>query len=113
MKKIWIKNNKFPYRKCYRYPQRSTKRDIDKGKGAFFTNGSRPGQTPQSWAYGRLASCYFKQGAYKYDKHILDKYDVKIRQPLKIKNCLSKSLTKKDKRCIRKVMVKYLIYREN
>ena len=35
---------------------------LDKGKGAFFSSGSRPGQTPQSWAFGRLASVILKKG---------------------------------------------------
>ena len=55
-------------------PVKAQKEILDKGKGAFFSSGSRPGQTPQSWAYGRLASVILKKGAYKYDKHILDKY---------------------------------------
>ena len=82
-------------------PEEAQKEIIDKGKGAFFSSGSRPGQTPQSWAYGRLASVILKQGAYKYDKHILNKYKVQMKKPLKIKKCLSKNLTKKDKRCKR------------
>ena len=82
-------------------PMEAQKEILDKGKGAFFSSGSRPGQTPQSWAYGRLASVILKKGAYKYDKHILDKYKVKIKKPLRIKSCLSKKLTKKDKKCKR------------
>tara|TARA_B100000674_G_C37831916_1_gene910963 strand:+ start:143 stop:730 length:588 start_codon:yes stop_codon:yes gene_type:complete len=82
-------------------PISAQKEIIDKGKGAFFSDGSRPGQTPQSWAYGRLASVILKKGAYKFDKHILDKYDVKIKKPINIKNCLSNKITKKDKKCRR------------
>tara|TARA_B100001093_G_C26694001_1_gene956060 strand:+ start:112 stop:807 length:696 start_codon:yes stop_codon:yes gene_type:complete len=118
-------------------PISAQKEIIDKGKGAFFSDGSRPGQTPQSWAYGRLASVILKKGAYKFDKHILDKYDVKIKKPvkktkkpvkktkkpvkknkkpvkktkkpvkiktrklMKVKDCLSENLTKKDKKCRR------------
>ena len=63
-------------------PAKAQKAILDKGKGAFFSSGSRPGQTPQSWAYGRLASVILKKGAYKYDKHILDKYNVKLKKPL-------------------------------
>tara|TARA_B100000674_G_scaffold387464_1_gene331027 strand:- start:1576 stop:2163 length:588 start_codon:yes stop_codon:yes gene_type:complete len=82
-------------------PAKAQKAILDKGKGAFFSSGSRPGQTPQSWAYGRLASVILKKGAYKYDKHILDKYNVKLKKPIKIKNCLSSKITKKDKKCRR------------
>ena len=81
-------------------PKSAQKEILDKGRAAFFTSGSRPNQNPNSWAYGRLASVILKQGAYKYDKGILDKYSVKIIQPKKVKNC-SGSLTKKDKRCRR------------
>ena len=104
-------------------PVKAQKEILDKGKGAFFSSGSRPGQTPQSWAYGRLASVILKKGAYKYDKHILDKYNVKLKKPVKkikksvktkkpikmktrklakVKDCLSDNLTKKDKKCRRK-----------
>lgn len=97
-------------------PVKAQKEILDKGKGAFFSSGSRPGQTPQSWAYGRLASVILKKGAYKYDKHILDKYNVKLKKPVektrkpvkktkksvKIKDCLSENLTRKDKKCRRK-----------
>jgi len=81
-------------------PKKAQKEILDKGRAAFFTSGSRPNQNPNSWAYGRLASVILKQGAYKYDKSILDKYKVKIKPPKKVKNC-SGSLTKKDKRCRR------------
>lgn len=79
-------------------PRKAQKEILDKGRAAFFTDGSRPNQNPNSWAYGRLASVILKQGAYKYDKKILDKYQVKIKKP-KIKSCGSS--TEKDKRCRR------------
>ena len=81
-------------------PRKAQKEILDKGRAAFYTSGSRPNQNPNSWAYGRLASVILKQGAYKYDKHILDKYSVKINPPKKIKSC--RSSTKKDKKCRRK-----------
>jgi hypothetical protein len=80
-------------------PRKAQKEILDKGRAAFFTSGSRPNQNPNSWAYGRLSSVILKQGAYKYDKSILNKYSVKIKQPEKLKRC--KSSTKKDKRCRR------------
>lgn len=82
-------------------PKKAQKEILDKGRAAFFTNGSRPNQNPNSWAYGRLASVILKQGAYKYDKPILDKYKVEIKKPMKLKFCNS-TLTKKDKKCRRK-----------
>ena len=32
------------------------KQIVKKGEGAFYSSGSRPNQTPQSWGYARLAS---------------------------------------------------------
>ena len=47
------------------------KRILSKGRGAYFTGGSRPGQTPSSWAYARLASALLGRGACTVDQHIL------------------------------------------
>ena len=44
---------------------------ISKGMGAFYSSGSRPNQSAQSWALARLASVILKHGAYKVDRHIL------------------------------------------
>jgi transposase len=51
---------------------------LNKGKKAYFTSGSRPNQTPYSWAYARLASYLLKRGAFKVDgKALWEKYKVK------------------------------------
>ena len=34
----------------------SLRQIVQKGEGAFYSSGSRPNQTPQSWGYARLAS---------------------------------------------------------
>lgn len=47
---------------------------LDKGKGAYFSSGSRPNQTPSSWAYARLASVVMNGPARKVDKDIWDKF---------------------------------------
>lgn len=45
-----------------------------RGMGAYFSSGSRPGQTPQSWAIGRVRSAATgKGGARKADADILRK----------------------------------------
>ena len=44
-----------------------------KGAGAYFT-GSRPGQTPTSWGYARLASAITGGKSAAVDFHILEKY---------------------------------------
>ena len=46
---------------------------ISKGKGAYFSSGSRPNQTPSSWANARLASVIMGGPARKVDKAIWDK----------------------------------------
>ena len=47
------------------------KKVLSKGRGAYFSSGSRPGQTPNSWAYARLASTLLGRGACTVDQHIL------------------------------------------
>ena len=46
---------------------------MKKGKGAYFT-GSRPGQTPTSWGYARLASAITGGKSAAIDFKILDKF---------------------------------------
>lgn len=41
---------------------------LAKGKGAYYSGGSRPNQTPSSWAYARLASALTGGKASKVDK---------------------------------------------
>ena len=53
------------------------KQIIKKGMGAYFSSGSRPNQTPQSWSYARLASVIMGGAARKSDKKIWDKYKIK------------------------------------
>lgn len=50
---------------------------IKKGKGAFFSSGSRPNQTPFSWGLARLASVIMGGNARKVDKDIWEKYRIK------------------------------------
>ena len=45
---------------------------IRKGEGAYYSSGSRPNQTPQSWAYARLASAVTGGNASTVDYHILE-----------------------------------------
>ena len=47
---------------------------MDKGKGAYFSGGSRPNQTPQSWSLARLASVIMGGKARQVDKDIWNKY---------------------------------------
>ena len=49
------------------------KQIMKKGQGAYFS-GSRPGQTPTSWGYARLASSITGNKAAAVDFYILEKY---------------------------------------
>ena len=46
---------------------------VKKGEGAFYSSGSRPNQTPQSWAHARLASALTGGPASRVDFSILKK----------------------------------------
>lgn len=43
---------------------------LDKGRGAYYSSGSRPNQTSSSWAYARLASVIMCGPARKVDNNI-------------------------------------------
>ena len=49
---------------------------IDKGMAAYYSSGSRPNQTPESWGKARLCSVLVGGPARKIDKKIYDKYKV-------------------------------------
>jgi hypothetical protein len=49
-----------------------------KGEGAYYSSGSRPNQTPQSWAFARVFSVLFGGNARQIDKIIVDKYDLPL-----------------------------------
>ena len=60
-------------------PVKAINEVFKKGEAAFYSGGSRPNQTPQSWAYGRLYA-YIMGGkeARKVDDEITKKYNVKF-----------------------------------
>ena len=47
---------------------------LSKGRGAYYSAGSRPNTTPTSWARARLASVLMNGPARKVDKNIYEKY---------------------------------------
>jgi len=49
---------------------------ISKGRGAYYSQGSRPNTTPTSWALARLASVIMGGKARNVDKDIWNKYKV-------------------------------------
>lgn len=46
---------------------------VRKGEGAYFSSGSRPNQTAQSWGHARLASAITGGNASAVDFHIINK----------------------------------------
>jgi hypothetical protein len=67
---ISIQNNK-GIKQLLDIPTSTQKMILKKGRGAYFSSGSRPGQTPSSWAYARLASALLGRSACKVNQHIL------------------------------------------
>jgi hypothetical protein len=49
------------------------KQIVRKGEGAYYSSGSRPNQTPQSWGLARLASAITAGNASIVDYNIIDK----------------------------------------
>jgi hypothetical protein len=49
---------------------------LAKGRGAYYSGGSRPNQTKDSWAYARLASVIVGGKARQVDKDIWDEYKI-------------------------------------
>jgi len=50
---------------------------VKKGEGAYYSSGSRPNQTAQSWAYARLASAVTGGPASVVDFHLVSKCNPK------------------------------------
>lgn len=52
---------------------------LEKGRGAYYSAGSRPNQTAESWARARLYAVLFgSKKARKVDKDIIDTYDIPL-----------------------------------
>jgi hypothetical protein len=69
------------------------KKIINKGEGAFYSSGSRPNQSPQSWGYARLGSALTGGPSSRIDYKILEKGCTINSRPIKLAN-----LTKKNYR---------------
>ena len=78
---------------------RGLRKIVAKGKGAYYSSGSRPNQTPHSWAYARLASSITGGKAAGVDYSILEQYCEKNSKPLK----LAKKTMKKYKKGMKRV----------
>ena len=64
--KTWIHNNLLT--------RTGQDKVLSKGRGAYYSSGSRPNQTKDSWAYARLASVLMNGPARKVDQKIWDQY---------------------------------------
>jgi hypothetical protein len=51
----------------------SLQKIVEKGEGAYYSSGSRPNQTPQSWGFARLASSISSGKSAAIDYDILEK----------------------------------------
>jgi len=51
--------------------QKSLEKIVNKGRGAYYSSGSRPNQTADSWGYARLASSITGGNASIVDYHVL------------------------------------------
>ena len=60
-------------------PEKALKAVVRKGKGAYYSSGSRPNQTAESWGKARMYSYILGGKTRKVDKHITDKYNVKFK----------------------------------
>lgn len=61
-----------------RCPLRVLKAIVKKGEGAYYSSGSRPNQTAQSWGYARLASSLTGGKAAAVDYHLLKECKGKV-----------------------------------
>ena len=58
--------------KLFKIPVSVLKKVLEKGRGAYFSQGSRPNQTGESWARARLASVLLGRNACKIDQHLIE-----------------------------------------
>ena len=58
-------------------PRRVLEGIVKKGEGAYYSSGSRPNQTAQSWAYARLASAMTGGPASVIDYHLVSQCNPK------------------------------------
>jgi hypothetical protein len=60
-------------------PVKGLQEIVDKGRGAYYSSGSRPNQTKESWGVARLYAVLFgSPGARRVDKKIIDEYNIPV-----------------------------------
>ena len=65
--------------KAVSIPEKALKEVIKKGKGAYYSSGSRPNQTASSWGKARMYAYILGSPTRKVDHHITEKYNVKFK----------------------------------
>ena len=85
---------------------------IKKGKGAYYSSGSRPSQTPHSWGRARLASAITGGKSSGIDLHILKKYCKKNSIALKMAKTQKQGMKKTNKVYLRGGNSKFKDYPE-
>ena len=76
----------------------SLRKIVSKGKGAYFSSGSRPNQTAHSWGYARLASAITGGKSSIVDFHVLEEGCKKNSKALTLAKKLIKKHGKKTRR---------------
>lgn len=75
--------------------QEALEKIVNKGRGAYYSSGSRPNQTAESWGLARLASSITGGNSSIVDYHILKEGCKKTSKALKLAN----KTCKKQKKC--------------
>ena len=60
-------------------PKKALMEVVRKGKGAYYSSGSRPNQTAESWCKARMYSYIMGGPTRKIDNHITVKYNVRFK----------------------------------
>ena len=65
--------------KAVKIPEKALREVIKKGKGAYYSSGSRPNQTASSWGKARMYASILGSPTRKIDHHITQEYNVKFK----------------------------------
>jgi hypothetical protein len=76
---------------------KTLKKIVNKGKGAYFSSGSRPNQTPESWGIARLASAVTGGKASIVDFNLLEEGCAKDSLALKLARRNNKNIRRTRK----------------
>lgn len=76
-KKYGVKINNFDFISKNILKKKGIDLVMSKGRGAYYSSGSRPNQTAESWALARLASVILNGKARRIDKKIWEEYKIK------------------------------------